>query len=681
MKRISICLVLMVCLGCPVFAQTGSNNAPSQNAPGTNANNGNSMQVNLNVGDKVTAQAVLIPKHNVKRIFGKEIADHYAVIQLVVGNRSNEAALIIHGIYIDYSQWALSGTRLSVNSGGLTSQGRPFQAQTKPNHIASEEYRIVRGQLLDAQHWTKRNWTVRLLTLAGSLASGYSFSLKEKGIIEGFSVFNGTFLPGFKELWPDGSEAQINRVSDFGFRANKVIPQQGSDIIVCFFPLDRFLSPGFRDLFQKSPALFFAPFQMLLDETLKPDVARVLGQELGLEKTADEKVRVERLRQKLACYLRLKQSEPDSSPTAAATNSVCSQEFGLKMDSDGKLTLIDNTEKTVDLYKDFLLLDYISQTSLNTVTVVVDGVLTIDTANITAKVDDIEFENADKCGDPAKPCFWTKEAANGVRKGTISGSYLTGGRVKIVEAEEYGITKVETAVDKSSDQELHFSFSLAGLTKPIKSGTKLHFVVTKQLGTAQNPVKKESIEKEYVVTFNGPKITEAKFDKNTVTLSGTDFNSFTGNPPAVKLVAPGGEETEVTPTSIADTKLVIPVEASAAGCWSVSVSVGGQEDKRSFFIPASPALVSAEQQGEQIKLTGKDLSVKDCDDKELALKFQLIRIGGAEANKIITPDVVSQTATEVVLSLPKKAKTGSWQVKMLRNDKEIPGSTPVPLQR
>lgn len=338
MKPISICVVLMVCLGCPLFAQTGSNNAAAQNLPGTNVSNGKSLPVNLNVGEKVRAQAVLIPRVDVNRIFGKEIAENYAVIQLVVGNKSNEAALIIHGIYIDYSKWALSGTLPPVGVDGLD-QGidKQFQAQTSPNHIASEEYRVVRGQLLDAQTWSKRNWTVRLLTLAGSLAGAYSFSIKEKGFLKGIAAFNGVFVPGVADAWPDGTVAQINRVSDFGYQANKVIPQQGSDILVCFFPIDRFLSPGFRRLFLKSPSLFFAPLQMLLDKTIEREVEAVLGQEFGLGQFSDGKSKVVELRKLMPCYLSLSQPQQNSEGAAAISDTVCLEKFGLERDAKGKL--------------------------------------------------------------------------------------------------------------------------------------------------------------------------------------------------------------------------------------------------------------------------------------------------------------------------------------------------------
>src|SRR2546423_8328088 len=155
-------------------------------------------------------------------------------------------------------------------------RSEPFQASTNPNQVASEEYRVVRGQLLDAQMWSKRNWTMRLLTLAGNIAGAYAFSISEDGIVRGLNAFSGVVVPGIREAWPDGTIEQLNRVSDFGYQANKLIPKQGAEVIVCFFPIDRFLTPGFKKLFLRSPALFFAPLQMLVDKSLKKEADEVL---------------------------------------------------------------------------------------------------------------------------------------------------------------------------------------------------------------------------------------------------------------------------------------------------------------------------------------------------------------------------------------------------------------------
>ena len=45
-----------------------------------------------------------------RRIFGTEIAKHYAVIQLVISNHDQGDALIVRSVILDYSHWLFSGT-------------------------------------------------------------------------------------------------------------------------------------------------------------------------------------------------------------------------------------------------------------------------------------------------------------------------------------------------------------------------------------------------------------------------------------------------------------------------------------------------------------------------------------------------------------------------------------------
>jgi hypothetical protein len=102
-----------------------------------------------------------------------------------------------------------------------------YQASSFPNQVATEEYRMVRGQLLDAQTDTLRNRFVRWLTLAGNLAGASTFSLNEQGIVKGIAAATGVGIPGVATAWPDKTIEQLSRVSDFGFRSNQVIGKQG----------------------------------------------------------------------------------------------------------------------------------------------------------------------------------------------------------------------------------------------------------------------------------------------------------------------------------------------------------------------------------------------------------------------------------------------------------------------
>lgn len=535
----------------------------------------------LTVLGNVNAQAVLIPRVNARRIFGAEIANNYAVIEINVGNKSPDAALIIHGIFIDYSRWGLSGNSAQPSSmvdGVLRETADPFQASTKANQIASVEYRVVRGQLLDAQMWTARNWTMRLLTLAGSLASAFSFSIGEEGIVKGLQAFGSVGVPGLREAWPDSTIEQLNRISDFGYQTNKVIAKEGAEVIVGFFPIERFLTPGFKALFQRSPALFFAPLQMLVDPKLKPDVNKLLK---GLNK----QLTVDTLAPLLPCYLQVTNTLRFGMDKGRIRGSRiqdqhkgCEQKLGLEAvtGDDKVLFKVSNTTE----FDKFMALDFLSQMSLNSVTVVIDGAMTVETMTIPAKIDAVTFDTVESCGDSTKPCFWAGLQTNdGVRRGTIKGSYLTGGTVEIAEANELGITEVKTIAEGSSDQELHFSFKL---TKPIESQKTLHFTVVKpqQGDTSEIPKRVVSLPRTVLVGFaipGGPTIESVTRDGNKLTVTGTNFNNVPPNPLVVKLQPPEGEAVEVTPDSATSTelKLTIPGSPQPSDCWTVIVTVGG----------------------------------------------------------------------------------------------------------
>jgi hypothetical protein len=118
----------------------------------------------------------------------------------------------------------------------------------------------------------------------GVVATGSNFAFKEVGIVKGIGAFTGQVVPAAQVLWPDGTAAQLDRISDFGFRTNKVIPMEASDIVIAFFPLDRFVTPELKKLFLSSPAVFFVPAAALVDEAVRGKVIGVLRRLFGAAK-------------------------------------------------------------------------------------------------------------------------------------------------------------------------------------------------------------------------------------------------------------------------------------------------------------------------------------------------------------------------------------------------------------
>jgi fido (protein-threonine AMPylation protein) len=115
--------------------------------------------------------------------------------------------------------------------------------------------------------WTARNIVIRAAITIGTLASGFQFFADgNTQVLSGISSYNGQGVPAFQLFWPDNTQARLNRISDFGFQTNKVVAKSSSDIIIAFFPIDRFLTNSLKAIYKKDPAAFFNPLQMLLDD-------------------------------------------------------------------------------------------------------------------------------------------------------------------------------------------------------------------------------------------------------------------------------------------------------------------------------------------------------------------------------------------------------------------------------
>ncbi|MDT4897131.1 MAG: hypothetical protein QOH25_2208 [Acidobacteriota bacterium] len=666
MKRTLSSLLLTICFCSIAFAQDDASDK-TRKALADAARNGNGLHTQITVNGNVHAQAVLIPKVDARRIFGSEIANNYAVVEINVGNKSPDAALIIHGVFIDYSRWPLSGSTPSELNASTSTDS--YQASTFPSQVASEEYRIVRGQLLDAQTDTLRNRFLRLLTLAGNLAGAFTFSLNEQGIVKGIAAATGVGIPGVATAWPDKTIDQLNRVSDFGFRSNKVIPKQASDVIVCFFPIDRFLTPGFRKLFLKSPALFFAPLQMLVDKKAEAEARAALG-----DLFAGFGFGFEELKKELPCYMTIRHPRANNPAWAP-----CLDEFGLEVKDANTNELRvkvykegNNKGKTIstefDKFKKFMGLEFLGGVSLNRITVTVDGVMTVDVNTVAARIDEVEIDKVTDCGDTGNECVWTDVGAGGgVRTGVIRGAYMKGGDIAIAEKDALHIDELQKVEEGSNDEELHFSFKL---TAPIPNQTKLHFTVTKAPPSADTK-KLESNSYEYLVAYSptAPGIDSLNLssDKKTLTVRVRRLNSAAVT---FSLHSEAGEDVPVPDASVTmdatdHNKFTLAIDGLSlkAGCWVVQAKSGGLSSNRSekFAVEPKPTLDSAIRRDKSITVTGTDLiDFSHCGGQRIT--FKLLKEGTDAPTSV---NVLNWNNGKPVLNLPDDVqKDSAWKGKV-----------------
>ena len=617
-----------------------------------------------NVDQHIEVKSVVVPYSVAKRVFGKEIAETHIVVQLAISNSSPSMAFVLHNAFIDFSK---VGNEPSAGLFGLfggepaLSQGRNGSATSR---ISSVESRVARGQLLDAQQTTGRNITMRVLTTLGSIAAGYSFSFGEKGIAKGIAAFNGNVVPGVAYAWPDLTVAQINRISDFGYQTNKLIPKEGGEIVVCFFPIADFLTPGFQQIFKKAPAALFTPLQMIKDKSIKSLVYKNLKLE-----TLD----VEAIETILPCFQLLTaaakvKSEPPADPANEKQDkprrpvsdpaiTFAAQELKGAVMDDCRTTFKSNIKALTQLL-------YLQNLSFDNLLVEVDGIMTVDVRQVPARIAGVTFEGADNT-----PQLW---AAPGTVKGKIEGEYLANGTLKILETAALGIEDVTVDTANATDRLLPFSFKV---TKAIPSGSKLTFVVDRKFDANQTTTSTVSSMKfEYVVGYvlTGPVVTKVAQEDATVTLTGANLFNTTETPLKLSLTNSRDSKkvVDIKPKDGATaTSLTFDLPASLdAGCWIIKLATGTMQapaiDKLAAKLPASK-LSTAKREGTVLNVEGEGFLDTAACGAPLRFKARL-----ASGDLIELKPKSETTVKKAAFDIPDELKKVKWQLELWQGDKE-----------
>lgn len=552
------------------------------------------------VPDNVSIHAAMLPYKVCKRVFGDEVAENYAVIEVIVSNRSADAALIVQNLFIDYSNWPLGGTGNTFPETELKS----WEAGTNPAQVASVESRVVRGELLDAQGWTLRNTVIRALRLAGVIATGYQFSLKERGFLRGIGAFTGEVIPAAETFWPDGVVPQMNRISDFGFAINKVVAKQSAEIIVAFYPISRFLTPGVQKVFKRAPAMMFAPGQVAFDKSVQSLLKKCLPDLLS-----DEDLK----------SLRNELKAPASNPNHP-------------------------------------ILDMLHKFTLNSVRVVVGGSMAVDVDTVAPSVESVSIDGGNTVAVWGEP---------GQKTGVVHGRFLKSAEIKILDTDKYGISGVEAVADGSTDTLLKFHFTLG---KPIPPDTVLTVSTMKRTKVAGVDKLLESNPYLLPVTYNppSPSIVKVELVDGKIVITGSDFYDLNGDMKLTLNPSKGEGLSDVTVDKALITRKSDRVEVDgsklrlAPACWTPELMISGvSRAGNSFAIPADPKLISAKLTDKTIVVTGTGfLELSDCKSK---LTFQTQRAGetsqAAKNQKIESPSKAKFDAPDV--------STGEWSVNIL----------------
>lgn len=485
----------------------------------------------LTVKDNVAVDAVLLPPKVVQQLFGKEVSKTYAVVHLTVSNRSPEAALIVHSIFIDFSRWLLAN--IDDRTSEESTDDVAWRAYSEKYHVSSVESRIVRGQMLQAQPWTVRNITVRALRLLGALAAAYQFKIHDQDWIRGIAAFNGNLIPGVETFWPDSTVDRISRLADLGFHVNTIVPKESSSILMAFFPMDRFISPGLKKIFLKSPAVFFTPMSFIFDKQMKDTLGVVFSQIGGFQ-----------------------------------TKLNTLQERCLQYAAEGK-----------ELSKeDQLLKKFLDRLSMDSVRIVVGGTMTVDVGEVPASIADVIAEGGNDLA-----ATW---AEAGEKTATISGRCFSGGKPLIPEAEKLGISDLAIVAGSLSDRHMQIKFKL---NKRVDPDSEIKVQVIKE---RKDKPTIESMVFPWRVSYtltplgisNRPTI-----EGDSIVIKGAGFFNTSDHPLIVELLNEKGEPLNVKAERVTrekydkitiDTK---NLDGFAKGKWMVRISRGKESQDSERF--------------------------------------------------------------------------------------------------
>jgi hypothetical protein len=475
---ISVCSLLSISSEGQTAASGGTEDSATQPVSAATINSANKSGLSLttisDLSASVGVESVLLPYSVVKRTLGKEIAEKYAVVSLIVANRDQKQGMILHSVMLDYSRWLFSGSLPGVTDTEKV-KTELWEQQNSSTRVASAEVRTVRGDYQDAQLWNARNWIIHIATAVGATAGSLSYTTANDLFAPTVAVFNGSVVPAIGMIWPDNSQSQLNLLNDVAFRTNHVVAAKSSDIVIAFFPMDRFITPTLQKIYKEAPAAFFNPAELIFENPPRKFAVKRLNQRVGKLLEEIEKMKV--FSQSNICT-----DEADHTcKTIQEALAVSIVKYQIAYDQATRQKVTDNPVLPCDDPKKYALSEgvchniaLLNRISLNNIRVIVGGIMTVDVSTVPATIASIQIVNEN---DPAT---WKSGHKLG---GTIAGSFLSGGTISIsgtdssggaLDASSFGTVQIDRTT--ASDSNLPFSITFG---KDIAAGSKLSFLITK----------------------------------------------------------------------------------------------------------------------------------------------------------------------------------------------------------
>jgi hypothetical protein len=183
--------------------------------------------------DNVSCSFSFLDWHETSDVFGRRVANDYIAIQVNIRNLDKDNEFLIHDVQV------------AVDTGLSPQQFGRFQT--------SRDKLIVRSVAQRGQSEDRRNLILNTLQMLGNMGAAASTAIThsvggapldtdEVDFANNFStavaIFQGPFITGFANIFPDHTIEHINHINDLSFSASStsktIVPTRGSVPLVTF---------------------------------------------------------------------------------------------------------------------------------------------------------------------------------------------------------------------------------------------------------------------------------------------------------------------------------------------------------------------------------------------------------------------------------------------------------------
>jgi hypothetical protein len=151
-------------------------------------------------------------------IFGRRVANTFVAIQVTLRNLNTKNEFLVHDIQV------------AIDTGVTPDYFGRFQA--------GRDKLLVRAVAQRGQSSDRRNVVLSVLQTLGAISAASALTAGTVEFKDAVAVFQGAFMTGFANIFPDHTVEQLNHINDLVFSASNtskvLVPVQGSVPLVTF---------------------------------------------------------------------------------------------------------------------------------------------------------------------------------------------------------------------------------------------------------------------------------------------------------------------------------------------------------------------------------------------------------------------------------------------------------------